>query len=223
MRILAVSDIHENTNNIPRLAKVIEKTGSAVDVVIVAGDITRFKGVEVARSVLSYLRDSINAPVLFVPGNCDSPQLLKIEELANNIVNIHARAYELGNLVFYGVGGGGLSPFYTPIEFSEEEFENLISNALNYSSERLIIVTHEPILGYFDDTNGVRIGSQVFANYLERISPLMWVTGHVHENSGWTKVGKTTIVHPGPFMKGFFALVNIISSEIIVEVRRLPN
>lgn len=223
MRLLAVSDIHESTSHVPRLARVLESAGSRVDVVIVAGDVTRFKGVEVARSVLVSLRDSAGAPVLFVPGNCDSPQLLKVEKLADNIVNIHARAYRLGDLTFYGVGGGGLSPFYTPIEFTEEEFENFISNALNYSSERLVVVTHEPILGYFDDVNGVRIGSQVFASYLDRISPLLWITGHVHEKSGWTKVGRTTVVHPGPFMRGFYAIIDIVNSGVTVEVKRLPK
>ncbi|MEM0218291.1 MAG: metallophosphoesterase [Desulfurococcaceae archaeon] len=221
MRLLALSDIHESERYIRSLAKELNDMGFKPDVALVAGDITRFKGVDTARRILVSLRNTVETRVLFVPGNCDSPQLLNVDMLDVDIINIHAKAYKLGDYVVYGVGGGGLSPFYTPIEFSEDDFESLIAGAIHYSNGKLIMVTHEPILGYFDDVSGVRIGSQVFATYLDKLKPVLWITGHVHENSGWIRAGETTIVHPGPFMKGFYAIIEIREGNVLVEIKRL--
>ncbi len=215
MKVLALSDIHENTKHLNRLIIALEKQHFEPDIAVIAGDITRFKGVEAAKDILKILKSALGVQILFVPGNCDSPQLLDLEYLLDGVINIHAKAYKHGNYTFFGVGGGGLSPFHTYIEFSEEEFEELIKKALSYVDENLIIVTHEPILGYFDEVGNTRIGSRVFASYLERLKPVAWITGHVHENSGWMRVGSTVVVHPGPFMRGFYAVLEVINREVV--------
>lgn len=224
MKILALSDIHENTRLLKSLRKKLEEQGFKPEVTVIAGDITKFKGVETARKVLLQVKEYANTLILFVPGNCDSPELLRVEALADDIFNIHSRAYELGEYVFYGIGGGGMSPFYTPIEFSEEDFERFISKALQYAGKKLILITHQPILGFFDEVNGARIGSQVFAEYLNKVKPLIWITGHVHENRGWTKTGSTYIVHPGPFMRGYFAILEVRErDDVVVELESLTS
>lgn len=214
MRVLAVSDIHGRVLNVERLGRHLEREGFRPDVVLVAGDITHFQGAREAIRVLSKVRDVAGCSVLFVPGNCDSPELLELGGIGEGIVNIHSRGVTIGNYTFYGIGGGSISPFHTLIEFSDDAFRDFLLRAEMYSgSGELVIVTHQPIYGFFDDVNG-RIGSRAFAEYLERRRPLLWVTGHVHENSGWLRFGRTTIVHPGPLVRGHYAILEISSNAV---------
>lgn len=225
MKIVAISDIHERTGKIDKLRLELRDEMFNPDIVIIAGDMTYFKNVKTALNILAKIKDILNAKVLFVPGNCDHPDLLGVTGLGEEILNIHLRPVRISDFVFYGIGGGGISPFNTLIEYSEEEFRNFMSKLENFIfNEILILVTHQPIYGYFDDVNGEKIGSKAFAEYLAKIEPFLWITGHVHENSGWIRVNKTTIVHPGPFMRGYYALIEVADINLSrVEVRRIRD
>lgn len=210
--LLAISDIHERVKNISKLASEIESSGIKLDAVIVAGDLTYFKGVNTATRILIELKNKLKVNyVFFIPGNCDDPELLSVNKVNHEVVNIHKNPVNFKNYLLYGIGGGGISPFNTLIEFSEEEFREHISLLEKTRSdvENTIIVTHQPIHGFFDNVNGLNIGSVIFREFLETYQPLLWITGHVHENSGWTTFNRTTIVHPGPFMHGYYALVEL--------------
>lgn len=220
IRVLVLSDIHERTRSLPRLARMVRELGG-VDLVLLAGDITYFKPVEAAVKILREIRESIGTPVFYVPGNCDDPRLTTDAESAGDIVNIHGRHVVHGDYVFYGVGGGGISPFNTWIEYGENDFKRLLENAKAHDPGRLVMVTHQPIKGFFDEVNGVNIGSEAFREFLYSVQPLLWVTGHVHEHSGWVRAGKTTVIHPGPFMRGYYALVSLSNSVVDTRVERL--
>ncbi|MCY0867710.1 MAG: metallophosphoesterase [Desulfurococcus sp.] len=212
-RILVLSDIHERTQKLKLLSKRVEVEGG-VDAVIVAGDLTYYKTMEVAVEVLRKLREAIGRPVFFIPGNCDDPRLLNAGEIYEGIIGVHGRAVVLDNYVLYGIGGGGISPFHTMIEFSEEEFSRFLNEAEELDPSRLIMATHQPVHGFFDKVGGVNVGSRAFRRFLEERKPLLWVTGHIHEHSGWTRAGSTIIVHPGPFMRGYHALIELSGTTV---------
>lgn len=218
MRILALSDIHERTRPLYFLRK---KVGDSPDIVIAAGDLTHFKPVGYALHVLRALSEALGADVLFVPGNCDPPELLKSEPQGIRARNIHGKAVELGGLYFYGIGGSGITPFGTLIEFDESSLRDLVKGAEGYPPEKLVMVTHQPILGYFDYVRGERVGSAAYREFLERRGPLLWITGHIHEHSGVVKHGRTTIVHPGPFNRGFYALIEIEGGDVRATIDRV--
>jgi len=220
MRILVLSDIHERTHRFKHLSRIVRDVGG-VSLVIVAGDITYFKQAEVAIDILGKLRDTIGSPVVFIPGNCDDARLLGVMDIGDNLVNIHGRFIEFNDLILYGVGGGGISPFHTMIEYSEEDFARLLGNAEGLDPGRLVMVTHHPVYGFFDEVSGSHIGSKVFRDFMERRHPLLWVTGHIHEHSGWLRAGATTIVHPGPFMRGYYGLVELDNGVATVNIGRL--
>jgi Icc-related predicted phosphoesterase len=210
--LLAISDIHDRVKQISRVASEIDSLGIRVDATIVAGDLTYFKGAQTAKRILVELKEKLKSEyVLFVPGNCDDPATLNISEINHGITNIHGNVAQIGIYVLYGVGGGGISPFNTLIEFSEEELRKYINyiREVHGDMSNTIIVTHQPIYGFFDDVNGLNIGSKAFREFLDKHQPLLWITGHVHENSGYTVSGKTTIIHPGPLMHGQYALVKL--------------
>jgi len=225
MNILAMSDIHERSSKLPILKSKLGEKEFKPDVVVVAGDLTYFKSVDVALRIARRIREVFEAKVVFVPGNCDPPELISVKGVGGEIINIHSSLIKIDKYVFAGIGGSGITPFNTMIEFTEEEFKDMIENiylSTNRLEEKLILVTHQPIHGFFDDVNGVNAGSRIFREYLERINPLLWITGHVHENSGWIRVGGTVIVHPGPLMKGYFAVIKLRDNYVeYIEVGRI--
>lgn len=205
-----ISDVHERVEKVKRLRTRLQEKSLNPDLVIIAGDITYFKGIEVARDILDKIRELFGVKVFFVPGNCDPPELLRIEQFNVDVVNLHARLVGVSGYVFYGIGGGGVSPYNTLIEFTEEEFREFVYALEGKELPGLVLVTHQPIYGFFDEVGrGEKIGSKVFAESLYKIQPLLWITGHVHENSGWVTVGKTTVLHPGPLLRGYYGLVEL--------------
>lgn len=218
LRILAISDIHERTMPLYFLGK---RLGERPDIVIAAGDLTHFKPIGYAVHVLKAISEALAADVLFVPGNCDPPELLKAEPEGLRARNIHGKAVELGGLYFYGIGGSGFTPFDTLIEFNENSLRDLVKGAEGYPPEKLVMVTHQPILGFFDYVRGDRVGSAAYREFLEEKAPLLWITGHIHEHSGISRHGRTTIVHPGPFNRGFYAIIEIDGEDVRATIDRI--
>ncbi|MEM1628690.1 MAG: metallophosphoesterase [Desulfurococcaceae archaeon] len=220
MRLLVLSDIHERINNVKKLLSITKTLN--VNLVLIAGDLTYFKDVEYAKRVLDKIKDLIRAKILFVPGNCDPEELInEYRDLNGDILNIHRSIYEYSGYVFYGIGGSGITPFNTIIEFDEEFFKNSLNAVSNIDQDKLIILTHQPIRGFFDEVKDEHTGSKAFMEFLVEKQPLLWITGHIHEYSGFTKYGKTTIVHPGPFMRGYYGIVEIHGNKVMVELSRV--
>ncbi len=223
--LLAISDIHERIRSINKLVSEINSRGITIDIVIIAGDLTYFKGVSTAIKILKEIKEKLSVEyVFFVPGNCDDPKILGLKEISRGIINIHRNPVELEDYTFYGIGGGGLSPFNTLIEFSEKDFSEYVNYIENVSvnTTNLVMTTHQPIRGFFDNVDGLNIGSQVFREFLEKRKPLLWITGHVHENSGWSISGRTVIVHPGPLMHGYYAFIKLSSGCVLdVSIHKL--
>lgn len=221
LSILALSDIHERTQRFKALAKLVKEAGG-VGLTIVAGDITYFKPANIAIKILEKLHEAVGSPILFIPGNCDDPRLTGSLDTSNNILNIHGKPVEAEGYIFYGIGGGGVSPFNTLIEYSEDDFNDLIRRASGIDPGRLIMVTHQPVNGFFDEVDDMHIGSKVFREFMRARQPLLWITGHIHEHSGWIRSDGTVIVHPGPFMHGYYALITISGSSVTdVSIKRI--
>ncbi len=213
MRILALTDIHGRISK----AKKILASVREVDIVIVAGDITHFEPWEKAVEILEILRESSNATVLFVPGNCDDPELLNYEDKDNEIINIHGKSYGLNNYIVFGIGGSNPTPFGTPIEFSEEKISEILDKFEEDTSGRsIIMVTHAPIHGINDKIMGVHVGSKALRDFLEKHSDKisLWITGHLHEYRYATNYNGTIIINPGPAMRGYYGLIEVSRERV---------
>jgi Icc-related predicted phosphoesterase len=223
--ILAVSDIHERVVKLLKVKEAIERRGFTPNLVIVAGDLTYFKNVDTALRIVTKIKDLFKTTVFFVPGNCDPPDLLDVKEVGSEALNLHRRVVSVGNYVFAGIGGSGITPFYTMIEYTEQEFREFIEEIAVKKRQlqgELVMVTHQPVHGFFDHVNGVNVGSRVFAESIEYLKPLLWITGHIHEHSGWTRTNGTVIVHPGPLMRGYYAIITLEGSSVeSVEINRV--
>jgi len=220
MRILIVADIHGNRK---RTRRLFEEYGiKKFDVVIVCGDITQFQGVDVAEETLSIL-SRLGEKTLFVPGNCDPPELTKYEELGGAL-NIHGKSIfiprELDEIEFIGVGGSTPTPFNTWIEYTEEE----IAKMLKTPSTTSILVSHTPPYDTALDKIwiGRHVGSKIIREFIVREKPILGIHAHIHEGRGVDKLGETTIINPGPLQNGYHAIIEVKKPpDINVEMRKV--
>lgn len=217
MRLLVISDIHEKMSYFEKALNMLE---GGFEAIVVAGDITYFKPFEDAVEFLKRMREISGKRIYFVPGNCDPPSMLTWSLEEEGIFNIHQKLTDLNDYHLYGIGGGNISPFNTLIEWSETDFERLLPNKEPGICEKLIMVTHTPIKGMFDEVRGLNIGSASFLNFMESCGPLAWITGHVHEHKGVVRRGRTVVIHPGPLMKGNFGVLELIGEKVDVKLFR---
>jgi Icc-related predicted phosphoesterase len=214
LRILAATDFHGDRDAFRRVAA---KARDVADVVVVCGDVTHFGLLVQARQLLSSLLD-LEAPVLFVPGNCDVPSLAI--EKRGNVESIHGKCRTLGGVSFVGVGGSPPGPFNAPFELEETEIARILEEARSncHPRENMIVVSHTPPRDTRVDRafNGEHVGSCSVREFVEKNQPDLLICGHIHEAKGVDRVGETLIVNPGPARHGSCAVIDLISE---VEVR----
>jgi len=219
MRVLALTDIHDRLS---RALKIVVSNRD-IDAIIVAGDITHFGTLEEALYILRSLHESSAATIFFVPGNCDDPRLIDYSG-DDRIVNLHKKAYSLGDLALVGIGGSNPTPFDTPIEFTDDEIREMLNTLSDKVREiKKIVVTHAPIYGINDVIGGLHVGSKALREFLDSNtnSISLWITGHLHEYRYITRYRDTVIINPGPAMRGFYAIIEISHDLVKPELRRL--
>ncbi len=220
---LLLTDIHGRTWSIVELEKEIGKLGLDVELIVIAGDFTYFKPVKRAIEIIEFIKQSFNAPIFFVPGNCDHPRLLEWSKEEAEIYNIHGKPARYKDWIFYGIGGSNKTPFMTYIEWGEDEIRELVSPAEKYPREKLVMVTHVPVYGYLDDVGGEHVGSKTLRRFLERHGAKLWVTGHIHEARGYIVVNNTHLVNPGPLMWGYYAIAIFSGDRLEVQLKQIGS
>lgn len=207
MRFLLISDAHGSVENIERLESEFRES----DAVIFAGDFARFGAPETGRPVLEKMA-SMHDTIFSVIGNCDEPGFLAETEDAD--INVEGTLAVHGGLSFIGAGGGTKFSGDTPFERTEEEILSdfsILDSAGVVSGENLVLIMHNPP----KDTDcdripaGVHVGSQKLRELIERLGPLLVVTGHIHESAGICRVGNSTVVNPGALLEGKYAVAEI--------------
>ncbi len=197
MKLLAIADIHGYTKHIPLLANAAKDC----DVVVLAGDMTDFGGVDQARSVLSAL-GAFGKPILGVSGNCDSPQVDNVlKQQGGGLVH---GPVEMNGVIFVGFSYTASAGAVLP-----NEPISRIS-----SQKPMVLVTHQPAWGTAVDIQAStrHKGSRSVRSFIEDHQPLVAVSGHIHEACGTDQIGSTLLVNPGPFRNGRYATIDLDSS-----------
>jgi Icc-related predicted phosphoesterase len=138
-------------------------------------------------------------PAVLVPGNSES-----VDELRHACRDwptahvLHGSAATIGNLNFFGIGGGiPVTPFGSwSYDFTEAQAEKLLRDC----PPACVLVSHSPPKGCLDiASTGASLGSTAVRAAIERTNPLLVVCGHIHASSGRTgMLGTTPIVNAGP-------------------------
>lgn len=204
MKILALTDIHGNLKDIPKLKSFIDE----IDLIVIAGDFTDFGGRSEALPIINELKN-LQRPLLAVHGNLDKIEILDL--LEEEKISIHGKSKVIEEIAFVGCGGSSKTPMNTPTEYSEEELAQIlhdgINNIKNYN--QIILICHTPAKGFRDKTFfGMHVGSQTVKDFIETNKPNLLICGHIHEARGSDKTGDTLIINPGPFKKGYFSIID---------------
>ncbi|MEN3047466.1 MAG: metallophosphoesterase family protein [Candidatus Caldarchaeales archaeon] len=215
MRVLQLSDVHGSKRAAIAARDLVRSHG--IELIVLAGDITTFGSVSEAKGILEVLASS-GARVVYVPGNCDPPELLDLDLGIENVFGLHARAVEVGGLRIGGVGGGLFADGATWIELAEEELEEAMMPLGSVD----VLVSHTPPHGTGADLlRGAHVGSRAVREYCERHSPVLVSCGHIHEARSVSRLGRTYVVNAGPAKSGNAALIALESRNVEVKLTTL--
>ncbi len=224
MKIVVISDIHNDVENLMKFLDEIEKTN--FDVLICPGDLTDtiapkgFSKVEIGKLIIEELK-SLKKPILICPGNQDR-EIIKVIEDAK--ISLHGRGVKIGKYGFYGFGGAK-TPFNTSLEPSEEEIENGLKKAYESVKDAKvkIQVTHIPPARTKLDKifTGAHVGSEVVRKFIEEKMPCVAICAHVHEGRGIDEIGKTKIINSGRFPEGYYGLIELNEKIEKIEIVNL--
>jgi Icc-related predicted phosphoesterase len=200
LRVLGLVDIHWSGRKPLELPDLSE-----IDLVLLGGDLTNFKGAHEARVIVEEIR-SAGPDVLAVCGNCDRPEIegyLEDEDIA-----LDRRARVVNGALFVGLSAG--LPFGgCPYERTEAEFAvacdeaKAAANAVG-STGPTVLLSHQPPRGTRCDRvlRIKHVGSRSIRRLVEEWQPELVLCGHIHESRGRDTIGRSMVINPGPWKSG---------------------
>lgn len=208
MKFLVITDLHQNTDMIPRFNGIIKEKGA--EFVLFLGDVTDFGTGEQAADIIS----GIDSKVYVIPGNCDPLDLP--EKIRDVAVDMHGNAADICGYRLVGLGGSNITIFHTAFELEEDAlYDGLRRNAC----EGMILMTHAPSFGILDEIpSGANVGSPAIKRIVDEFHPILALSGHIHEAIGCKVIDGTTFVNPGPAREGYCAVVDITDGKVGVEL-----
>ncbi len=213
MNICVITDIHGNKSSLKELFDSIDIR--EFDLLLCCGDITSFGGKKEAKELLELIP---NIQFYTVFGNCDKSEVK--DYIKSEGISLHEKEVKIGNYTIGGFGGSNKSPFGTPSEYGEDQ---IMAGLSKLSFKNMVLVTHVPPYGTKLDRIGdsKSIGSTSVRSIIEKMQPLVAVSGHVHESRAIDSIGKTQLLNPGPLKDGHYGRVKIDEKEIKVELKEI--
>lgn len=188
MRVLAFSDLHGNQSLIDEL----KKSSKNCDLVICCGDITPVHEdtIDAGRKI-----GKLGARTLAVPGNFELPNEMRTLCKELGWTELHGKSFEINGMVFSGCGGGNKSPFGTPYELEEHDFQELLDRL--DTRKPFVLVSHCPPRGCVDEPRqDLNVGSEVIRKFIEEKQPVINICGHIHECGGMeAKIMNTRVIN----------------------------
>jgi len=207
MKIAAFGDIHMKAQAVEVLPPL-----DAFDLVIVTGDFTNFGGKKEAKEILEAVRKKNPNNILAIPGNMDHEAVLDL--LKEEGINLHGTGVTIGEVGIFGCGGSNLTPFNTPMEFSDKDLWSILEKAYEKVKDAKLhlMVCHTPPkeTGLDKISSGAFVGSEAVREFIERSQPALCLTGHIHEAKGEATLGKTKVINPGMVKDGGWVEVEIL-------------
>ena len=218
LNIIAFTDFHGRQDVCRKAGQLISREKPAL--IVVAGDLVNYDAY-LAKQLLFDMAQG-GHPIYFVPGNMDDRELG--EWTGNELVHpLHGRREQINELCLVGLGGSPVGSFKSPFGFTEQDATRLLNDlAEKCHQDKTILVAHCPPKDTKIDrvASGEHIGSISVRKFVEKTQPLLVISGHVHEAQGVDKIGKTTLVNPGPAHHGHFARISI-NDYVTVRFDRL--
>jgi Icc-related predicted phosphoesterase len=199
MKIFATADLHGSQYRLNIVLKNIERYSP--DLVVICGDITQFGPGELAKILL----DQIPIDTLAVTGNIDTA------DVGKGIDDSKATKVEMKRVVKKGIPFVGINGI-NQNHFKVDEEKKLLD-------EKCVVISHEPPFGAQDKVFlGMHGGNKDLRDLIDKYKPRLVLCGHIHEDPGITKIGKTTVINCSMGKRGEGALIEIndkISAKMI--------
>jgi len=186
-----------------------------------------------SKSVFKFL-NQIKIPLILVYGNGDiTNKYLKyygikskgIEDLIKqnkNMKLLRCGKARFNDLVILGHSG------YRGYKSKKEKFDKFsnkwkkdLKRLAKYAKGDFIFLTHDVPFGKLDKIKnkkspayGERLGDEFYLDFDKKYKPMLHVCGHMHENQGKAKIGKTTVVNPGYGRIGEAAIIDLDKNDI---------
>ena len=216
MHIVSFGDIHMATHQMATIGAELR----AADLIVLSGDLTNFGGVADARTVLRAAQ-AYGPPVLALPGNVDRPEVLPFLEAER--VSLHRAAHRYGEVVVSGCGGSNLTPFHTPLEYTDGElWQHLCAADRDLPAHSCqILVCHTPPYATGIDRlrDGRPVGSPAVRQFILERQPALCITGHIHESPGVDVIGRTPVINAGAFAAGGYVVARYENGAVHAELR----
>ncbi|MHA1754054.1 MAG: metallophosphoesterase family protein [Candidatus Odinarchaeia archaeon] len=215
MDILVLSDIHGNFDVVSKIVKKFKEKKLNPEFIIIAGDITHFGMAKNASMILQPLKE-ISDRILFIPGNCDSPEITSLSE--EQIYSLHNKVIYLNNFNILGFGGSSLTPFRTLFEFTEDEIEHMLDELIKFlkPEKKTITITHDPPYNTKIDMNknNIHVGSKSVRSLILKTKPLLHISGHIHEARGVDYLNESLLINPGSGSNGHYVILEISENKV---------
>ena len=215
LRVLGLVDLHWSPRRPLELPDL-----SGIDLVLLGGDLTHFRGETEAREVIDRVRQQ-GPQVLAVCGNCDRPEVeTTMQEMG---VALDRRAEVVADVTFVGLSAG--LPFGgCPYERTEEDYTLACEQAakalhsLETAERPWVLVSHQPPYDTRCDlARGAHVGSRAIRCFIEKEQPDLVLCGHIHEAVGSDRIGRTQVINPGPWFAGHQLRFVVAGGAIEIE------
>lgn len=219
IRVLALADIHGSQAAAARILAEARHEGE-LDVVLLAGDLTRFFTPHQLDRVLDdFAGAGAGVQLLAVAGNCDGPAVH--EDLGRRGLSVGGRGRVVAGVGFCGVPSAP-PRFGQTWENSEAQLAAWLEQgyAAIGGAATKVLLTHSPPA---DIPEGMP-GSAAVARAVAELDFDLVVCGHIHEAHGVTRVvgrgGRITqVVNCGGAADGHYVLIQIVGREIRIDLR----
>lgn len=217
LTVLAGSDLHGSREGLAWFSA--QATALQPDLLVFLGDFVNNGPLPFVREVLRELRDL--APNCFVvPGNWDPREALPVldVEAYDGLKHLHKSTTVLAGYIFAGLGGSTPTPIgTTPLEMTEESLVQPFAAQLPAD----VWLVHNPLRGHRDRVGtGEHVGSERLAELCrqQEPSPLLVLSGHIHEAWGAESNGTTTFANPGSLSDRRAAWLTLDADIVHVEM-----
>jgi len=193
--------------DISALHRLLSSFASEVDLIVCLGDLTNEGSKRMVQSMLKMLKKT-GKKVFVVPGNMDGKETVDLIEQEGFLLD--ERSEFFNGFVFVGIGGAIAKNTWYKNMVGELQLKKVFSE-LSQSKNKLVYLTHVPPFGSLLDfsRSGIHLGSKELKNAILEFSPLLALSGHVHEARGKEVIGRTVCVNPGALKDGFAAIIKI--------------
>lgn len=178
-KVVIFSDLHNDVKSLERLMVI------PADAYICAGDlVTWARGFDKMGDALQRLAAGRADRVFVMPGNHESASQIEDFCARYGFVNFHGKTAELDGVRIAGLGYSAITPFQTPGEYTEDQFEAQLAAFTDYHPH--ILICHSPPLNTPLDRikEGLHGGSRAVGDFIEAHQPGYFACGHIHEAEG---------------------------------------